>query len=92
MNNKYFCHSYDSDALFEKIIACFQLSFKSVPSELVAHAEQYRGKAVILGGYVLEVENLKDSTRILAVQAPLGFRQYVKSKDLSKGRLILIYA
>ena len=60
-------------------------------SELVAHADQYKGKAVILGGYVLEVENFEGHSRISAVQAPLGFRQHVKSKDLSKGRLILIY-
>ena len=60
-------------------------------SELIAHADQYRGKAVILGGYVLEVENAEAYSRISAVQAPLGFGQHVKSKDLSEGRLILIY-
>jgi outer membrane lipoprotein len=60
-------------------------------SELIAHADQYKGRAVILGGYVLEVENHKDYTKILAVQAPLGPGQRLKSKDLSKGRLILIY-
>lgn len=60
-------------------------------SELIAQVEQYKGNAVILGGYVLEVENQKDHTRILAVQAPLGFGQHVKSKDLSEGRLVLIY-
>ena len=65
----------------------------SIPfSELIAHADQYKGKAVILGGYVLEVENHKDYTRILAVQAPLGSGQRPKSKDLSQGRLILNYS
>ena len=65
----------------------------SIPfSELIAHADQYKGKAVILGGYVLEVENHEDYTRILAVQAPLGSGQRLKSKDLSKGRLILTYS
>jgi len=61
-------------------------------TELIAHADQYKGKAVILGGYILEVENQKDYTRILAVQAPMDSRQRLKSKDLSKGRLILIYS
>jgi outer membrane lipoprotein len=37
------------------------------------------------------VENHKEYTRILAVQAPLDSGQRLKSKDLSKGRLILIY-
>lgn len=58
-------------------------------SELIAHADRYKGQSVILGGYVLEVENHRDHTQILAVQAPLGSGQRLKSKDLSKGRLIL---
>ena len=61
-------------------------------TDLIAHADQYKGKAVILGGYILEVENQKEHTRILAVQAPLDSGQRLKSKDLSKGRLILIYS
>lgn len=59
--------------------------------ELISHVDHYKGKSVVLGGYVLEVENLEGSTRIAAVQAPLGSGQRPKSKDLSKGRLVLIY-
>lgn len=58
---------------------------------LIAQTGQYIGRTVILGGYVVAVENLKDQTRIVAVQAPLGLGQEPKSKDLSGGRLIIRY-
>jgi len=58
---------------------------------LIQQADRYIGQTVILGGYVLEVQNQKDQTRIVALQAPLGFGQEPKSKDLSQGRLIISY-
>jgi outer membrane lipoprotein len=60
-------------------------------SELIAAVDQYKGQTVILGGYIVSVENLKDQTRIVAVQTTLGMGQKPNSKDLSQGRLILIY-
>jgi outer membrane lipoprotein len=60
-------------------------------SELIAAVDQYKGQTVILGGYIVSVENLKDQTRIVAVQTTLGVGQKPNSKDLSQGRLILIY-
>jgi outer membrane lipoprotein len=59
--------------------------------ELVDNTAPYIGQSVIMGGYVLSVENLEDSTRIVALQTPLGAGQNPKSKDLSQGRLILIH-
>jgi outer membrane lipoprotein len=59
--------------------------------ELVQYADRYRGQMVILGGYVTEVENLMDHTRLVAVQAPLGYRREPKSRDLSQGRLVVIH-
>ncbi len=59
--------------------------------ELTRQAERYRGETVVLGGYVLSVENLEDHTRIIALEAPLGTGQRPKSKDLSRGRLHLLY-
>lgn len=59
--------------------------------ELIRHAAQYKGQMVVLGGYVVEVANREDHTRLVAVQAPLGFGQEPRSRDLSQGRLILIY-
>lgn len=58
---------------------------------LVRDASRYVGKTVILGGYVVEVQNEHDISRIMAVQAPLGMGDEPKSKDLSRGRLILEY-
>ena len=58
--------------------------------ELIAGADRYRGQTVILGGYIISVDNLKDQTRMVAVQTALGIGQAPESKDLSQGRLILI--
>ena len=60
--------------------------------ELADNTEPYVGRTVVMGGYVLSVENLANTTRVTAVQAPLGSGQKPKSKDLSQGRLILIYS
>lgn len=60
-------------------------------AEIVAAAAHYRGKTLTLGGSVLEVVNLKAQTRIEALQVPLGVGQKPKNKDLSQGRLILLY-
>lgn len=59
--------------------------------ELIKNVEKYKGDTVIVGGYVISVENKSDHTRILAVQSPLGVGERPKAKDLSQGRLILIY-
>ncbi len=58
--------------------------------ELVREAGQYVGETVVVGGYVLSVENKARETILTAVQAPLGVGQKPKSKDLSQGRLILV--
>ena len=55
-------------------------------NELVNHVAQYKGQVVILGGYVVSVENLEKQTRIVELQAPLGVGEQPKAKDLSQGR------
>ncbi|MBI5062161.1 MAG: Slp family lipoprotein [Desulfatitalea sp.] len=57
--------------------------------ELIAHAAAHLEQTVILGGYVLEVSNLSDHSRMVAIQAPLGMSREPQSKDQSQGRLIL---
>jgi outer membrane lipoprotein len=59
--------------------------------ELIKDVVKYKGDTVIVGGYVISVENKSDHTRILAVQSPLGVGEKPKAKDLSQGRLILVY-
>lgn len=60
-------------------------------NELIGRVDQYKGQTVILGGYVVSVENQKNQTRIVAVQTSLGMGQRPNSKDLSQGRLIMHY-
>jgi len=57
--------------------------------QLMRQSFQYVGETVVSGGYVLTVENFEGHTRIVALEAPLGSSQRPKSKDLSRGRLIL---
>ena len=70
-----------------------QLQYKAgvpVPfEELLESPDVYRGRVVILGGYILEVVNKPESSLIIVVQTPLGSRNKPKSKDLSKGRFIV---
>ena len=60
-------------------------------AEMVQQTEQYIGQTLILGGYIVSMENKNDGTRLVAVHAPLGAGQQPKSKDLSKGRLIITH-
>ncbi len=57
----------------------------------IAGVDQYQGQTVVVGGYIVSVENLKEETRMVAVQTKLGLGQEPESKDYSQGRLILIY-
>jgi outer membrane lipoprotein len=57
--------------------------------EMVEQSERFIGRTVIFGGYVVSVENMKNGTKIEALQAPLGVGQQPKAKDLSEGRLIV---
>lgn len=56
---------------------------------LIQEADDYRGQTVIVGGYIVEVANEADQSRIIAVQAELGSNQKPRSRDLSQGRLVI---
>lgn len=58
---------------------------------LTNNIEQYVGKTVILGGYILETKNMNEVTRIRVLQSPLGFRDEPGSKDASEGRFLIVY-
>jgi outer membrane lipoprotein len=60
-------------------------------TDLISNAAGYRGQTVVMGGFVLEVENQQGQTRIVAVQVPIDSGQRLESRDQSEGRLILIY-
>jgi outer membrane lipoprotein len=57
---------------------------------LIQNADQYKGKTVILGGYILETQNLTDKSIVKVLEAPLGLGETPKSKDVSQGRFIII--
>jgi starvation-inducible outer membrane lipoprotein len=44
-------------------------------STLLVEAEQYHGRIVILGGYILETSNLQSETIIKVLQVPLAIRR-----------------
>jgi outer membrane lipoprotein len=79
--------------------ACSGVSpaIKAEGAEIVAfqaleqNPDQYGGKTVILGGYILEVRDLGGKTLVSVLQAPLDFRYQPKSKDLSQGRFVTLY-
>ncbi len=63
-----------------------------IPFEtLLSQTDQYVGKTVILGGYILETQNLSDKTILFVLQTPLQFRDEPRGRDHSKGRFALIY-
>ena len=53
---------------------------------LVKDVDRYRGATVILGGYVLETENLESTTVIRLLQAPLNLAEEPGPREDSLGR------
>jgi outer membrane lipoprotein len=56
---------------------------------LVQETDKYLGNTVILGGYILETQNLPDKSSIKVLQVPLGLGENPKSRDVSEGRFII---
>jgi outer membrane lipoprotein len=56
---------------------------------LMAQPEEFQGREVILGGYVLETRNRADESLVTVLQAPLDFLNRPKGKDLSRGRFLV---
>ena len=57
--------------------------------QLLKDPEAYREKTVLLGGNIIKTKNLPDSTLIVVLQRPLGFRKKPTQEDVSKGRFIV---
>jgi outer membrane lipoprotein len=57
--------------------------------DLVAHPEEYQGRVVILGGYIIELQNEPGGSVVTLLQAPLGIENKPKSRDLSEGRFVV---
>lgn len=62
------------------------LSFET----LLENPETYAGKAVLLGGDIIETEPLPSKTSIVVLQRPLGSRAKPSKEKGSKGRFIVM--
>ncbi|MDJ0721552.1 MAG: Slp family lipoprotein [Desulfobacterales bacterium] len=58
---------------------------------LAAKAEDFEGRVVILGGYVLEVRNRGQHTVLVVLQAPLSGGQEPVDADRSQGRFMVLH-
>jgi len=61
------------------------LSFEQV----LENPQAYKGRIVLLGGDIIETQNLSDRTLIIVLQRSLGFNKKPKAKDVSRGRFIV---
>lgn len=57
--------------------------------DLLQNPDAYRGKTVILDGYVIKTCNQVDNTLIFMLQTPLGLGQEPGAKDASQGRFMV---
>jgi outer membrane lipoprotein len=57
--------------------------------QLLQNPEAYEGRTVLLGGEIVEAQNLKEKTLIIIIQRPLCSRDKPCSEDYSKGRFIV---
>ena len=59
--------------------------------KLIEDADQYSGRMVILGGYILETKNLASETILKVLQVPFRVGEEPDSRDLSQGRFVVYY-
>ena len=59
-------------------------------NELRQNTQQYIGRTVILGGYILETRNLPDVSKIIVLQTPLEYRDRPESREGSEGRFMVV--
>ncbi len=60
--------------------------------ELSASPDSYIGRAVVLGGYIVQTTVMDAETQIIVLQTPLGLGQQPKSRDSSEGRFIVSFS
>jgi len=58
---------------------------------LVTEADRFRGRTVILGGYILETSNLESETVIKVLQVPLILGEEPGLRDSSEGRFLIYH-
>ena len=58
---------------------------------LLEEVDEYNGRTVILGGYILETENLASETILKILQAPFRVGEEPDSRDRSQGRFVVYH-
>ena len=58
-------------------------------AQLSKEPEAYTGKTVLVGGDIIETQNLPEMTLIVVLQRPLGRRGEPATGDVSEGRFII---
>ena len=58
---------------------------------LVTQADKFKGRTVILGGYILQTSNLESETIIKVLQVPLRIGEEPGLKDSSEGRFLVYH-
>lgn len=59
-------------------------------AQVMAHTDSYLGRTVILGGYILDIENQEETTLITVLDSPLDMTDSPVAKDRSQGRFIVV--
>ena len=59
---------------------------------LLEEADKYSGRTVILGGYILETENLVSQTILKVLQAPFRVGEEPDLRDRSQGRFVVYHS
>ena len=60
--------------------------------ELQRNPDAYSGRRVLLGGEILQVDNLKEETELQVLQKPLGRRDVPIELDSSEGRFLITHS
>jgi outer membrane lipoprotein len=64
-----------------------RVSFKT----LAQQTDRYKGKTVILGGYILETQNISGVANMTVLQTPLGLNEMPVSNGRSEGGFVVSY-
>ena len=64
-----------------------RVSFKT----LAQQTDKYKGKTVILGGYIIETKNISGVGNMTVLQTPLGRDEMPVSRGRSEGGFVLSY-